>query len=337
MISAVVLLSLLQDESALRRLEREIQAVLDKVRPSVVQVTTVLSLESGQPVEELNFSGVVYSKDGHVVTVASGVDQASEIRVVAPGGRSARARHLASDRRTGVAVLRVELPGLVPAALAEEPARPGCTAIAVGNALGARGSAAVGSVTACGLSALLKGRRYDDLLQVTSPVQPGDGGAFVADAAGRLIGLVHAGAEPQAEASPRGSLLPLFDKSERDVKGAAAGSGFATAAAWVRFSADRIIKHGRMVRGWAGLSARPRSDAGPGVEILRVEHEGPARRAVLAAKDVVLEFDGQAVKDVDGLRWTVAQAETPRKVQVLILRDGERKTLELEIEIDPQR
>ena len=337
MIQAVVLLALLQDESALQRLEREVQQVLDKVRPSVVQVTSVFSLEAGQPVEELTFSGVVYSKDGHVVTAASGVEQASEIRVVAAGGRTARARHVASDRRSGVAVLRIDLAGLVPAALAEEPARPGCTAIAVGNALGGRGTAAVGSVTACGLSVVLKGKRYDDLLQVSSPVQPGDGGAFVADAAGRLIGLVQAGAEPQTETLPRGSLLPLFDKSERDVKGAAGGTGFAVAASWVRFSADRIIKHGRMVRGWIGLSARARADGGPGVEVLRVEHDGPARRAGLAAKDVVLEFDGEAVKDVDGLRWKVAQAESPRKATALILRDGERRSLELDVAIDPQR
>ncbi len=337
MIHALVLLVLLQEESALRRLEREIQEVLDKVRPSVVQVTSVLSLESGQPVEELTFSGVVYSKEGHVVTAASGVEQASEIRVVGPGGRSARARHLASDRRTGVAVLRIDLAGLVPAVLAEEPARPGCTAIAVGNALGSRGSAAVGSVSACGLSVVLKGKRYDDLLQVSAPVQPGDSGAFIADAAGRLIGLVQAGAEPQAETLPRGSLLPLFDKSERDVQGAARGSGFAVAASWVRFSADRIIKHGRMVRGWIGLSARPRSDGGPGVEVLRVEHDGPARRAGLAAKDIVLEFDGEAVKDVDSLRWKVAQAESPRKVTALVLRGGERTSMELELAIDPQR
>ena len=63
----LVLLALPQDDSSLRKMEKEIQLVLDKVRPSVALVTSVFKLESGQVVEELSFSGVVYSKDGHRV------------------------------------------------------------------------------------------------------------------------------------------------------------------------------------------------------------------------------------------------------------------------------
>lgn len=335
MILAAAIALLAQDESPLRRMEREIQAVLEKVRPSVVHVTAVFSLESGQPVEELGCSGVVYSADGHIVTDAGAVDQASELRVQV-GGRRCAARHLASDRRTGVAVLRIDLPGLAPAALADEPARPGGTAIAVGGAFGARSSAAVGLVTARGLSVLVKGRRFDDLLQISSPVQPGDCGGFVADASGRMIGLVHSAAAPELEPVVRGNLLPLFGKDERDLKGAAPGSGFVTAVEWVRFSADRIIKHGRMVRGWVGLSCRAPAQ-GPGAEIVRVDRDGPARRAGLEAKDVVVEFDGEAVPDVDSLRWKVARAETARTVKVTVTREGGRRTLDLDLELDPQK
>jgi S1-C subfamily serine protease len=328
-----VLFRVPQDDSSLLKMEKEIQVVLEKVRPSVALVTAVFKLESGQTVEELTFSGVVYSKEGHVVTDASGVDQASEIHVRA-GGQVGKAKHVASDRRTGVAVLRVDLPNLVPASFAEEQARPGTTAIAVGNALGSRCSAAVGTVTARGLSVLVKNRRFDDLLQVTSPVQPGDCGGFVADAAGRFIGLVHSGAAPELERGAPGNLLPLFDKQERDLRGAARGSGFVTAAEWVRFSADRIIKHGRMIRGWIGLSARPIE---AGVEVVRVDFEGPARRAGIAVKDVLLEFDGEAVKDVDTLRWKVARAEASRPVKVVLSRERERLSVDLTLEIDPQK
>ena len=334
--SAAVLLLLLgtiQAESELRKREREIQEVLDKVRPSVALVTAIFKLDSGQVVEELSFSGVVYSKEGHVVTDASGVHQASELHVRA-GGRGAPAEHVASDRRSGVAVLRVRLPDLVPAEFAEGAAAPGATAIAVGHALGARWSAAVGSVTARGLSVLVKNRRFDDLLQVSAPVQPGDAGGFVADAAGKCLGLVHSGTAPELERGPAGNLLPLFGKDEGDVLGAARGSGFVTPAEWVRFSADRIIKHGRMIRGWIGLSARP---APRGAEIVRVDFDGPARRAGLAPKDVLVEFDGEPVKDVDALRWKVAREESCRVVKVVVERDGTRRDVDLNIEIDPQR
>jgi S1-C subfamily serine protease len=333
-----------RQDSALEKVEREIVGVLEKVRPSVVQVTVSFAIEPGPVLESLSFSGVVYSEKGHVVTDASGLERAAEVSIRA-GDRTFKARHVASDRRTGVAVLHAEAVGLAPAAFAEQYCRPGATAIAVGNAFGLRGSAAVGTVSGVGRTIVVGARSYDDMIQVSTAVYPGDCGGLVVDAKGNALGLVHSAWA--ADGAGGTELLELFGKKAKDlVPAAPATVGFATPAAWVKFSADRIIRHGRMVRGWVGLSARPLDEAargqlglaeGVGAVVTRVERDGPARRAGLAPRDVLVEFDGEPVKDLDLLQWKIAKVEEAKTVKAAVLRNGERLTLDLSVEIEPQK
>ncbi|HXX92706.1 MAG TPA: PDZ domain-containing protein, partial [Planctomycetota bacterium] len=248
---------------------------------------------------------------------------------------------------TGVAVLRIAGKGLVPAAWCEKPGKAGAIAIVVGTPFGMRGGASTGTVSGCGRSIQVGGLRYDNMIQLSVPVQPGDCGGFVADSGGRLLGLVHSTYAPDAAELEARSLLPAFKRNPQDaapVIGQAVS--FATPADWVRFSADRIIKHGRMVRGWLGLSARPVDpavraqlglDEGVGIELVHVDREGPARGAKLAPRDILVEYDGKPVRDPEGLQWAVAQVEEPRTVKVVYLRNRERLEANLEVEIDPQK
>ncbi len=305
------------DDSTLRRLERDIAAVVEKVRPSVVRVTATLAGDPSSGPRRRILSGVVYGGEGHVVTEATGIEGADEVSVEAAGDVY-KARHVGSDRRTGVAVLHVPARGLVPAAFSAEPCRPGAIAVAVGHPFGAPG-ASFGSVAGLGRSILVGGRRYEDMMQVALPVHPGDCGGFVADAAGRFVGLVH-------------SLC-----AAESGRASAPGAGFAVPAEWVRFSADRIIKHGRMVRGWLGVAARASGRPEGGVRILRVDPEGPAARAGLAPEDVLVSFAGRPVRDPAELQWTVARFEEPTSVRVAIVRGEERLELNVRVEIDPQK
>jgi S1-C subfamily serine protease len=182
------------------------------------------------------------------------------------------------------------------------------------------------------------------MIQMTAPVQPGDCGGYVADSSGRFIGLVHSVYAPDPAG---GDLAEKFGKAARDLLASGARTvSFATPSDWVRFSADRIIKHGRMVRGWLGLSARPLDEASraqlglpeaEGAEVVRVDRDGPAARARLAPRDVLLTFDGQPIKDLDELQWKVARIEEPKTVKVTFLRNRERHEADLRVELDPQK
>jgi S1-C subfamily serine protease len=335
------LLASQEAESTLQKIDREVTSIVEKVRPSVVQVTSVLL-----PNETLTLSGVIYSKDGYIVTDASGIEPAMEIQVVL-GTTTLKAEHVASDRRTGIAVLRIDRVGLSPAAWCEKPGKAGAIAVVVGTPFGMRGGASTGTVSGYGRSIQVAGVRYDNMIQLSVPVQPGDCGGCVADSSGRLIGLVHSTYAPDPAEFEARSILPAFRRNPQDAAPVAGQTvSFGTPAEWVRFSADRIIKHGRMVRGWLGLSARPLDaavraqlglDEGVGVELVRIEREGPAKTAALAPRDILVEYEGKPVKDLEALQWAVARVEEPKTVKIVFLRNRERREAELRVEIDPQK
>ena len=217
----------------------------------------------------------------------------------------------------------------MPALVSSEGCKTGTQAIVVGNALGMPSCSSFCTIGGVGRSIRVRGQKYENMLQMSAAVLPGDCGAFVADSAGRLVGLVHsAGAVENGDEK----LVPA--------------PAFAVPAAWVKFSADRIIKHGHMVRGWLGASLLPLSDAarshlgldaGVGAEVTRVERESPARKAGLAARDILVSFDGKSVSDLDALQWKIAAVEEPTKVRIVFLHNGETKTVDTQIELDPQK
>jgi S1-C subfamily serine protease len=318
--TAVLTLSIAaQEESTLQKLEKETSAVVEKIRPSVVRIVA----------DELNFSGVIYTPEGHVITDASGLDHAVEIRV-SVGDKSYAAERLDADRCTGIAVLKITAPGLKAASICPEPCRTGMTALVVGNALGLTGSFSSGTIAGIGRSIRVRGRKYENMLQMSgADVHPGDCGALVADASGHLLGLVHSAGPSEAG---DGKPAPVL--------------AFAVPAAWVKFSADRIIKYGHIVRGWLGASLLPLSDAarsqlglepGVGAEVSRVERDSPAAKAGLALRDILVQVGDDPVRDLDALQWKVAGVEKPTPVKLKFLHNRELKQVDAQIEIDPQK
>lgn len=323
MLMTVLLLLAVQDESLLERLEREISGVVRRVRPSVVSVEAKRS-------EMIRLSGIVYRADGCILTDAGAIAGADSIRVTLFDGRSFEGRPVGSDFKTGIAVLRIDAKSLTPAEFGTtRELRSGAFAVSVGNAHGLEGSASVGTLAGLDRSIRVSGRRYDGMIQLTTVAHPGDCGALVADSRGRVIGLIHSalGSE-EAE----GELFRLWkDFFGRPLGGAIT---FAVPAETVQFVADRILKHGRMIRGWIGMSVRT---AESGVEILKLEIGGPARRAGLRRGDRIVAWDGESVGDAAALQKKVEACEEPRIVKAAVVRDGVRIDVDLRVEIEPER
>ncbi len=330
--------------SALERIEREVAAVADKARASVVSVTASFTAEfepRSQVTESIKLSGVVVAADGVIVCDGTALEKAGEIKVKLPDGREFAALLSGIDRRTSVAVLKIRADKLTPAEFADpKDVRQGIYAIVVGNMLGLKASVEVGFVSGLGRSIQVGGRKYEEMIQMTTAVNAGDCGGFVANSRGQLIGLVHSSYTGEINDIESLGILRLFGKDYADLlPGASSTMSFATPGSTVKFVVDRVLKHGKMVRGWAGLTARPLEEgareqlalaADQGCEVWSVDPQGPAAK-VLKRRDVLLSIDGRPVADVRALRRWVAELEQPRTVRVVFLRAGQRREADLTI------
>lgn len=313
-------------DSTLERIEKEITAVVEKTRPSVVQVIAELGDDSfqnrrGVP-PSIRFTGIIVAADGHILTDLGGARVARKLQVILHDGRRFTAFHKASDEPTAVALLKVDAAELTPVTFAEpDSIRQGSIAVLVSNPAGLAQSSTVGFVSGVNRSIRVDGARFDDMLQTSAPVQSGDVGGLLANARGTLVGMIHSRYVPDGiEPDPAGFLRPIPREGLDFVPAGGPTIGFATPGPTLRFVADRLMKFGVVRRGWAGLGLQRTAKGSQAVE---VTHDGPAWKAGLRRGDLVLEFDGRKADDLPALRRQVIESDLPRTVKVRVQR-GDR-------------
>jgi serine protease Do len=203
--SLVLLLSAVTSAQAeqangLAAFERDLQAAVALIRPRVVSITS--HEENGKETDtrrrrrhrrgpRYRFSGILISRDGHVVTVADAIHGKARIAVMLLGGRTFDARVVGYDRLTNVGVLKIEsadLPHV--SSSASKEVKVGSLAIAVGNPFGLHHSVSTGIVS--GRDRDIRGRGYifRGMIQTTAPINPGDAGGFLGDSRGRFMGMI---------------------------------------------------------------------------------------------------------------------------------------------------
>jgi putative serine protease PepD len=189
-------------------------AVARKVVPSIVTV------DVGSTVEDsfLPFasgSGVVLSSDGLVITNHHVVEDADRVQVIFDDGRIYEAEIVGSDRRTDLAVLRIDTTGLTPIEIGStETAEIGQVAIAIGSPLGLDGgsSLTVGVISAFGRQVRTGPEPEDtlfDMLQTDAPITEGSSGGALVDGEGRLLGITSAIGVSSAGAEGIGFAIPI--------------------------------------------------------------------------------------------------------------------------------
>jgi serine protease Do len=262
-------------------------------------------------------SGVIVSKDGHVLTNSHVVNGFDKLEVHIVGGGKATAKVVGVDPKTDVAVIKIDRDGLRPAKLGDsDKMEVGDIVMAAGTPFGLDQTITQGIISA-------KGRNnvgitdYEDFLQTDAAINPGNSGGPLLNLKGEVIGINTA----------------IFSRS-----GGYQGIGFAIPINLARDIMDRLIKDGKVNRGWLGVSIQNLTPelkqsfgfAGDaGVLVGDADSGGPAAKSGIRSGDILLSVDGKPVEDVNALRNLVAGMEPGRKVSVKLFREGREQTLDV--------
>lgn len=265
-------------------------------------------------------SGFFFRDDGYILTNNHVVDGASRVIVRTSTGYQYDADIIGTDPQTDLAVIKVEPQEdikYIPFGNSTE-IKVGDWVIAIGNPFPQQGldrSVTVGVVSAKGRSNLRFGQgtpRYQDYIQTDASINPGNSGGPLINLKGEAIGVNAAISSPT---------------------GASVGIGFAVPINLARAIVPDLIATGKVSRGWLGVYladvnervARDNNlDAVQGVVIEDVFEDSPAQVAGIENSDVLVEFNGQHVLDVDQFSVLVATAPKNTPIPIQVVRAGKK-------------
>ncbi len=256
-------------------------------------------------------SGVIVNTEGYLLTNFHVVEGAEEIVVLLRDGREAKASLVGTDEDSDLAVLKITLDNLTAIPLrANNDIQVGDVALAIGNPFGVGQTVTQGIISATGRFGLGL-NRYENFIQTDAAINPGSSGGALVDAYGNLVGINTA----------------VLDKTNT---GTSVGIGFAIPADTAITALNDIVKHGRVVRGWLGIEARPLSAqqiensglSNNGMIVSAIYNNGPAHKAGLMPGDVITHINQQPVNDGRLSILQVAQIAPGEAITIKVLRSG---------------
>ena len=320
-----------RDEQALDAYSQAVISVAEQVSPAVVNIevqsqrgSTSRSDPRLAPDVRGNGSGFLFTPDGFILTNSHVVHGAAHLLVTLADGRREQAELIGDDPDTDVAVVRIHAPHLVPARLGDSHAiRVGQLVIAIGNPYGFQCTVTAGVVSALGRSLRSQsGRLIDNVIQTDAALNPGNSGGPLVTSRGEVIGVNTA------------VILP------------AQGICFAIGINTATFVAGRLIKDGRIKRGYIGVAGQnvplPRHlvrrhtlAVSSGILVLSVEPHSPAQRAGVRPGDVLVGYAGRSVAGIDDLHRLLIEERVGLSAPLIVLRGDENLTLDVVAEESP--
>ena len=264
-------------------------------------------------------SGVIVAPEGYVLTNHHVIDGADDIELVLADGRELHATVRGVDPESDLAVLKVQgdhLPAITFGSM--DKLQVGDVVLAIGNPFGFGNTVTLGIVSALGRNHLGI-NRFEDFIQTDAAINPGSSGGALVDTAGNLVGINST----------------IFSQS-----GGSMGIGFAIPVSLARSVLAQIIKEGEVTRGWLGVEpqaitreaaqalALARTD---GVLVRALQRGGPADKAGIQVRDVVVEIGGRATPDVPQLLARIAELTPGSNARIKVLRDG--KPLDIDVTV----
>jgi serine protease Do len=268
-------------------------------------------------------SGVVVSPDGYILTNNHVVEGARELTVTLPDKREFKATVVGTDPKSDLAVIKIDGKNLPTVSWGDSSKlQVGEYVLAVGNPFGLNSTVTLGIVSAVG-----RGKmgitQYEDFIQTDAAINPGNSGGPLVNTKGELVGVNTA----------------IFSQT-----GGYQGVGFAVSTAMAKPIYESLVKTGKVVRGYLGVSIQDiNQDLAKsfgltdqkGALVGDVKEDSPADKAGLKQGDVVIGYQNQPIEDSASLQRQVTRASAGDKATIRVWRDGRERTLTVTIGEQP--
>jgi serine protease Do len=264
-------------------------------------------------------SGFILSSDGHILTNAHVVDEASEVLVKLSDKREFRAKVVGTDKRTDVALLKIDATGLPKVTIGDpEKLRVGEWVAAIGKPFGLENTITAGIVSAKGRD-LPQENNLVPFIQTDVPINPGNSGGPLFNMKGEVVGM--------------NSLI--FSRT-----GGYMGLAFAIPIDVAMNVVKQLQEKGRVTRGRIGVQiqevTKETADAfglnkATGALVNSVEKGGPADKAGVESGDIILKAEGRAVNSSSELPRIITQVRPGTKITLQVWRKGATKDLSVTV------
>ncbi len=261
-------------------------------------------------------SGVIISKDGYILTNNHVVEGAQEITVTLADEHEYKAELIGRDPKTDLAVLKINADKDLPSATLgnSESLKVGDWVVAIGNPFGLNHTVTSGIVSAKGR--VIGAGPYDDFIQTDASINPGNSGGPLFNLKGEVIGI-------NTAIIPQGQ-----------------GIGFAIPVNTAKPLIPQLVDHGEITRGYLGVNIQSLTpdlasalgiDNSQGALVADVVPDSPAEKSGILRGDIIVGFDGAAIKDSHELPVKVAATPVGEEAKVQILRDGQKKEITVKV------
>ncbi len=261
-------------------------------------------------------SGVIIRDDGYIVTNHHVIEGAEAVTVTLADQSEYEAQIVGRDPKTDLAVLRIEPKAALPVAHLgdSESLHVGDWVLAIGNPFGLSHTVTSGIVSAKGR--VIGAGPYDDFIQTDASINPGNSGGPLFNMQGEVIGINTA-------------ILPHGQ-----------GIGFAIPVNTAKPLIPQLVSKGAVTRGYLGVNIQTltpelatalKLQERQGALVSAVMPHSPADQAGVRRGDIILRFNGERVEDSRDLAAMAAATPVGDEVKVLVLREGEQKTLPLTV------
>lgn len=263
-------------------------------------------------------SGFIFSSDGYVLTNAHVVDNADEVTVTLTDKRDFRAKVIGVDKRTDVAVLKIEAANLPKVTIgSSDKLRVGEWVLAVGSPFGLSNSVSAGIVSAKGRDEVDRGGVA--FIQTDVAVNPGNSGGPLFNLKGEVVGI-------------NSQILSRT--------GGYQGISFAIPIDDALRVSDQIIKTGKVSRGRLGVLignlTREAAEAlglpkAQGASVQNVEKDSPAEKAGVQAGDIILKVDGRSIEGSAEVTRVIGNTKPGSRVTLHVWRSGNARDINVTV------